>query len=487
MLRLPAQLEIGPYTIHLDVLAARLQHQRRRIRRALVGGISLLALGAVAWLLGPLLRGTGVLVVPAYSPVVQLTLDGQPLAAGVQAAPSGDHTLRAVQAGTFPASVIIQVTRDQTTTLELPMLRPIPVVQPLPLPHQQSTWTQVSPDAGSGWRLIARRPAPEVSGPRPGWGQTLPADVPYLLHLDAQGLTRLSVLETYPVADEIITPDGARFWAVWEAQTATRTPGVAGTLTLTTPAGTQVLSTTTALRGLWWAPGGHALLVALPHDQGLDLVIVDPQRPRLESLSPLITVPGTVQSIAWHPTGRAAVVITTLEGSPRLQPTAPSGARPTPTPSAADTAALARTAVLIQLPPDGAAPQAMRLRVPPIRPGGLLPLAWSDTALWWVTDTGLGLALDRITLADGKTTRVGRLPDDLAALTVLPDATIRLIRAWPDGTLPVQRWPEEETLFTLPGIPASGPVGGTWQGRELLLATSPTALWYVQVQPEALR
>jgi hypothetical protein len=85
------------------------------------------------------------------------------------------------------------------------------------------------------------------------------------------------------------------------------------------------------------------------------------------------------------------------------------------------------------------------------------------------------------------TERVGRLPDTVAALTVLPDQTIRLLQIQPDGSLVVQRWPEAQSLFTLPTIQANGPVGGVWQGDELVLATSANTLWYVQVQPEALQ
>jgi hypothetical protein len=51
-MRLPAQLDIGPYTIHLDVFTARVLRQRRRIRRwsivALTLTVSMLMLGALA-------------------------------------------------------------------------------------------------------------------------------------------------------------------------------------------------------------------------------------------------------------------------------------------------------------------------------------------------------------------------------------------------------------------------------------------------------
>lgn len=486
MLRLPAQLEIGPYTIHLDVLAARLQRQRRRIRRTLSALLVLVGTLAAAWLAAPQLRGRGVVLVPAHPADVQLTLDGQPVEAGALAMASGEHTFLAARPGAFPASQIIQVTRDQTVTLTLPPLRPIPIIQLLPLPQPQSTWAQISADASGGWRLQAARPAPEgCPGARPGWGPAPPV-MPLVLHLDRQGLTRLSVLESYPVADEVIGRNGARFWAMWSEPSGPKTPGVVGQLTLTTPAGTDTVSTTTALRGLWWAPGGRALLVALPHDQGHDLAILDPRQP-MALPRPLITVPGTVKSVHWHPEGRAVVILTALDspGSTSLQAIPRPG--PTQAPTTAETTALAYNAVLIQLPQAGS-PQATRLRVPPVRIAGLVPLAWTDDTLWWVTDTGLGLALDRVDITTGTPQRLGTLPSDLVALTVLPDDhAVRLMRALPDGSLRVERWPEGAALFTLPDIQATGLAGGTWRGNDLLVATSPTALWYIQTQPEALR
>lgn len=150
MLRLPAQLEIGPYTIHLDVLAARLQQRRRRIRRVLTDVLTLIALLTVAWLTLPQLRGRGVVIIPVYPADVRLTLDGQPVLPGLLVIASGDHPFTAEKPGAFPFHQVIQVTRDQTTTLTLPPLRPLPLVQLLPLPHQQSTWSQVSADAGGG-------------------------------------------------------------------------------------------------------------------------------------------------------------------------------------------------------------------------------------------------------------------------------------------------------------------------------------------------
>lgn len=486
MLRLPAHLVLGPFTIHLDVLAARVQRQRRRIRHAVLTASLLLSLSVMVWLLIPLVRGSGTLLVPPLPAAVQIYLAETPLTPGAIMLPSGTHTLRIEQPGAFAVTSVVEVRRNLTTTLALPVLRPIPLVQALPLPHPQSSWLQVSPDASHGWRLTATRPAPEPTGPRPGWGQTQPSPAPYQLHLDPQGLSRLAVLESYPIADEIVDADGRRFWAVWEPQTTPQPAGSVGQLTVTTPAGTQVLSTTVRLRGLWWSPGGHMLLVALPRDHGVDLIVVPADQPQLDGLASLMTVPGAVQSLAWSPDGRAVVVITDLEAA--SLPTAAAAPRATPTTlTPAEHGAWERTAVLIRLPQPGRAAHATRLRVPPSRPAGLVPLAWSPGTLWWVADTGLGLALDRMSLADGQTERVGALPDDLAALTVLPDTTLRIVRTQPDGHLVIQRWPEAQTLVVLPSIQAQGWAGGIWLGEELLLATGPTALWYVQIAPEALQ
>jgi hypothetical protein len=335
--------------------------------------------------------------------------------------------------------------------------------------------------------MMATRPAAEATGTRPGWGQAQAPPARYQLHLDAQGLTRLSVLETYPVADEIVAPDGARFWAVWEPQADVTTTGAAGSLTLTTPAVSRVISTTTSPRGIWWSPGGRALLAALPHDLGVDLIIIDPARPQLDGADAVITAPGVVQSVSWSSDGRAAVVVTAP--APDIQPGGARVARPTPvaSPSGAKAAVLERSAVLIQLPQAGGRARATRLRVPPSRPAGLIPLAWSEDALWWVTDTGLGLALDRVSLASGAAERIDALPDDLVALTALPGGSLRIARLQADGRIAVQRWPGGQTLFVLPDITAHDGAGGIWHGGELLVATAPESLWYVQIQAEALQ
>jgi hypothetical protein len=483
MLRLPAQLEIGPYTIHLDVLAARLQQRRRRIRRT-VAALLILALVLVgSGMLLPYLRGTGIIVIPALPPEVRLTLDDQQVGPGPWVVAAGAHTINVEKPGAFPVRQVVQVTRDQTTTLPLPLLRPLPELRQLPLPQAQSSWLQVSMDAGGGWRLQATRVEPETTQPRPGWGPAPITPPRFVLHLDAQGLTRQSILETYPVADEVIAPNGDRFWAMWSSQDGPKTPGVAGTLTIVTPALSTVISTTETLRGVWWAPGGRQLLVALPHDQGHDLALIDPHQagaaPRV-----LITVPGVVSSVHWQPEGRAAVVLTTLD--PPTHHGSSLGPRPGPTPTPEVETTLSTNAVLILLPPAGE-PHALRLRTPPIRPAGLLPLAWTPNVLWWATDTGLGLALDRVNLATGGIERVGALPERLVALTVLPDAqSLRIVRSLPDGALQVERWPDGTGLFTLPGIHSHVPAGGTWRDGELLLATNPHTLWYIRIAPEAL-
>lgn len=486
MLRLPAQLEVGPFTIHLDVVMARLQRRRRRVRRVAFAAVMIVAIIVAGILAAPLVRGQGVVLIPEPPAGVQLSLDGRSIEGGVVMLPSGSHTFLAEKPGAFPVNQVIQVTRDQTVTLELPHLRPIPVLQQLPLPDSRSTWAQVSVDASGGWRLQASRPTSEAGpGARPGWGPQ-PLTPPLVLHLDREGLTRLSVLESYPVADEMVTTVGERFWAMWSEPTGPKLPGVAGQLTLTTPAGTDLISTTEALRGLWWAPGGRSLLVAIPRDQGQDLAVLNPRRPT-SALTPLITVPGTVKSVHWQPDGRAAVVLTAIDPPAPTGPQAPPRPGSTQPPITSETSALAYNAVLLLLRDDGAA-TATRLRVPPVRAAGLLPLTWTDNALWWVTDTGLGLALDRVDLATGVSERRGTLPSGMVALTVLPDGnTVRLVCALPDGTLRVERWPEGDALFSLPGVQAVGSAGGAWLGGDLLLATSPIALWYIQIDQEALQ
>jgi len=492
-MRLPAQLDIGPYTVHLDVLAARVLRQRRRIRRWSVTALGLtvgaLALGALAWGLIPWLHGTGVLALAPYPADAALAVDGRPLESGVTLLTlrSGEHTLEVQQPNAFPVSVAFAVTRGQTVTVTLPPLRPIPSVQPVSLPSPNATWRQIAGDVAGGWRLSAESPA--VAAVQPGWGPSAAAaGIRSLLHLDTGGLTRLSVLETYPVADELITPAGERFWATWETQQPA-TPGIAGFLTIATPGGTQVISTTQQVRGLWWAPNGRALLVARGDEQGQALWLLDPRARRTIDEAALITIPGAVQSVHWQPDGLAAVVISATEPPTPTRP--PTGTLPaTPTIAAAEHAPTfpTRSAVLLRLPSTGRA-EATRLRAPPNMAGGAVLLAWSATDLWWGADTGLGLALDRITLADGASTRLGALPAEIVALTALPDATLRMVLAQPDGSLTVARWPEYETLFTIPTIQlAAGGLrpGGLWAGRDLLVVGDPSTLWYVQIEPEAL-
>ncbi|MFV9506583.1 MAG: hypothetical protein AB4911_18690 [Oscillochloridaceae bacterium umkhey_bin13] len=492
-MRLPAQLDIGPYTIHLDVLTARVLRQRRRIRRwsivALTLTMSTLMLGALAWGLVPWLHGTGAVALEPYPADATVTINGQPLAAGATLLTlrSGAHTLTAQRPNTFPVSVDFTVTREQTVTLTLPPLRQIPSVQPVTLPNPDATWQQIAADASGGWRLSARAPA--STSVQPGWGPAAAeASIRSLLHLDAGGLTRLSVLETYPVADELITAAGDRYWATWETQQPA-TPGIAGFVTIATPSGTQVISTTQQVRGLWWAPDGRALLVARRNEQGQALWLLDPTARRTIDESALITIPGAVQSVHWQPDGLAAVVISAAESpAPTRSPTGNLPAIPTIAAAERVPSFPTRSAVLLRIPSTGRA-VATRLQAPPNMAGGAVLLAWSRTDLWWGADTGLGLALDRITLADGASTRLGTLSTEIVALTALPDATLRMVLAQPDGSLTVARWPEYETLFTIPTIQlATGGLrpGGLWAGRDLLVVGDPSTLWYVQIEPEAL-
>jgi hypothetical protein len=400
---------------------------------------------------------------------------------------SGNHTLDAHRPGAFPVALDFHVTRAQTVTLTLPPLRTIPLVQPVALPGPGATWQQISADPGGGWRLAARLPG--AAPVQPGWGPTT-ADptIPALLHLDRDGLTRLSVLETYPVADELVTNAGDRAWAAWEPSEQSGLPGSVGVLTIATATGDQTIPTSAAIRGLWWAPDGQTLLMARADEQGQELVLLDLHRNEPVVGSALITLPGTVQRVHWHPDGRAAVVISAADPvtPPRPLPTLPV----TPTPDAIEPVATfpRRSAVLLRLTEAGV-PTATRLRAPPDLVGGAVLLAWSETTAWWGADTGLGLGLDRIDLETGTIERIGSLPDTIVALTAMPDTTLRTIHVTPDGELHVQRWPEGDRLFTLPDIrlaPGGLRPGGLWHGAELLVAATPSELWLVQIDQEAL-
>jgi hypothetical protein len=64
-------------------------------------------------------------------------------------------------------------------------------------------------------------------------GQSSESPATQLFHLDALGLTRLSALEAYSAADELLTNNG-RAWAAWERlQTELRRES--GHLTIGTP------------------------------------------------------------------------------------------------------------------------------------------------------------------------------------------------------------------------------------------------------------
>ena len=542
-MRIPAQLDFGPYTLHVDVLVARLLRQRRRIRRWSIGTVtlvSILVLVLLAWRVLPWLHGTGTVVLASLptDTSVTITIDGRPLhpgAGGSFTLPSGRHTLRAEQTNHFPVTVDFTVTRSMTVTVALPPLRPIPTVQPVALPSPEATWAQVAQDAGGGWRIEAQLPMARTNTSA-GWGPAVTErSFRSLLHLDHEGVTRLSLFDAYPVADEVITASGARYWATWEPATGSLIPVGSGSIVLDTPVvsdavtsasaasvdaaaiaaarnaaqasrGTEVISTTRVVRGLWWAPEGRALLVAQSQEQGQRLWLLTPAGSQgwtaAHAATP-IPIPGPVQSVHWHPYGQAVVVVSGAEPLPSLPPHATT-ATPTASPTAPrelDEEGVAstfptRSALLIRFVGGGDQVTVTRLQAPPNRAGGAVLLAWSAHELWWGADTGLGLALTRTALTDGRSVRVGSLPRAIVALTVRDEANVRLLLAEPDGHLTVVRWPSLDPLFTLPSIkvtPSMASVGGgalhpggLWNGEELVVATSATNLWYILVAAEAL-
>jgi len=185
-MRIPTRLDLGPYTLHLDVLAARLMRHRRRIRRWSIGCftlVSTLVLATLAWTLLPWFHGTGTVILnlnvattPSPDAVsglvadgtddpVVVTINGQLVATGVDRITlrSGQHTLTAQRANRFPVTLTFTVTQAQTTTLTLPPLRPIPIVQPVSLPSPDATWHAMAQDVSGGWRVQAHLPAPRTA------------------------------------------------------------------------------------------------------------------------------------------------------------------------------------------------------------------------------------------------------------------------------------------------------------------------------------
>ncbi|HEY3227923.1 MAG TPA: hypothetical protein VGJ87_01810, partial [Roseiflexaceae bacterium] len=285
-------INFGLGVFHSAVLRARLRRHRKLMRAV----FALLPLITALFAARPLLQGRGALALTNVPPDAVLTFDGLPLTTTVTQVLSGRHTLVITRPDSYPVALDLTITRALTTTVTVPPLRPRPAVQPIPLSAPGATWRIAVPDPAGGWRVTAM-PADVQPTPLANGFGAAPIDSSTLqvLRLDALGLTRLSGLEAYTAADELITARG-RCWAAWEPlRTDFRTES--GRLTITTPTTSVVITTTAAISGLWWAPGGPRLLIATQHGIGQDMTLWSPALITTTADTPLVTIPGDIAAV----------------------------------------------------------------------------------------------------------------------------------------------------------------------------------------------
>src|SRR5262245_46035169 len=131
------EIDFGLGVLHLDVLRARL-----RRRQSLIKSVSvLLTLFLGLWIARPLLQGTGRLVLTNRPADASLLLDDRPVAGVIATMLSGTHRLQVFRTDAYPLVQNVTISRNQTTTLELPSLRPRPTVQTIPLPAPGAAWS----------------------------------------------------------------------------------------------------------------------------------------------------------------------------------------------------------------------------------------------------------------------------------------------------------------------------------------------------------
>jgi hypothetical protein len=461
-------LDFGLGVLHLDVLRARLRRKRGPIRALLLVGVLAIATVLARPAVTAQLLGQGTLILAEAPPDAQFALDGQPLRSPQGVALSGAHTLIYRRPGFYGATLSLTITRDQTTTLTLPSLRPRPTVQPVPLPGVGVRWQAAAPDGAGGWRLAAT--AADVRPTPPPYSAEARDVTPTrtLLQLDALGLTRLAALEAYAAADERTTA-AETSWAAYDTTTPARAGWLdaTGRLTIRWPSGSTVLTPTAPISGLWWAPSGRRLLAAVQRGGGQDLTDWTPEAPSLAA--PIVTVPGQIVAVQWHPSGRAAVVLSTNHAV---------AASDAPAPPDWDA-----TLLLFPTRP-GESARALRLAAPPPSPLGLVPLAWQDDALLWVSASGTGWELQRIPFSAALPTRLGPVPAGTLALRVDGDQAPWLL-IQEGGALTLRDGTSGATVLTLDDLPPTAGLSATWQGDTLLLATE-QELWYLIFSPAAL-
>lgn len=470
---MPATIDLGPYTVHLDVLAARLRRQRRVIRR-----LVLLALGVIGtWVLWSLLtaavRGHGTIVIANAPPdaVVRLTTGTSPSspspAAAPLAAPAGRVRLEVTRDGYVPYRTEVTLTRGATTTLTLPPWRPQPQIAALPPPHGAWAWVAM----GSGDAVQLTDDAVTTTGMQ----RTV-------LRLHAGGIERVAALESLTAPTDVgVAPDGTRCLLIGSAD-GTAMSGMRTRLDLTCGARQRTMLVSGIIDRAWLAPDAAAVLAAVrvtakPLTYDLVVMVPPPDGAADATGRRLARLASRPASIWWDATGQAAIVLTCLGARAETGGGACSGY---------EALLIVRGAAGDG---DGVWQAVTMLPSPPLRPFGLPPFAWDRDRLWWTVDTGFGEDLVAIALADGRALRRLPAPPDLLALTALADGRLRALvgRCGSAPLTVIDPGAPDRPLLTLETpLPAGGPCAAVWRGA-LALVLSDTQAWRVILAEESVQ
>lgn len=512
---IPPTIDIGPYTIHVAVAAARLRRAQHRIRTGLIVvviAIMLITSGiaSVRWL-----RGTGTIQLAAIPPATTILLNNRPLTQPVITVPAGTHTLRVQRTPSLAVTIPITITRDQTQTIALPTLPALPAVTPLRLPIATGAWEHITPDSAGGWTLTLLLPPAESDSPRrtanPRPNRTEEAPARWTFRLDATGLVRVETGPT-PQAESVLA-SGERRWARWEPVIAPGTTGQTGTLLITTATTTHILPTTVQITQLWWNPTGNTLMLAwqpagtpsrttaVPVATTISMLslagmtsesaarVPIPDQITAHTVPSLLTTLGDIEAVNWSPDGTAAVVMIRIASS-----AAPRTTEPPANPLVPLATGWNRMAFLVRQAND--TQQVLQLPTPLSLPYGLVAMLWDRTApiLWWGSDTGIEYALTTISIPTGAMERIRTLPSDVVGILPSPASEPALLRRHADGRLWIEGWggPPYHLDLTDLHIPQSadaGAVGGMADttGTTAIIASSPTTYWLLELPRAEVR
>jgi len=468
----PPTIDVGPYTIHLAVAVARLRRWWRRARTGIVASAALVFASVAAWQIIPWLHGAGVVVIDQRPSDAAIWLDDRMLPDGPVTLPAGVHMLRIERAGFYPATLTVTVPRDETVTVPMPSLRPLPQIIPIepPAPMQ---WRQAHADGNGVWRVVAESVAPPAAPPGAVNGMTVPSEQ-WLLRFDRAGMIGSERMDpARPVAERIL-PSGVRVTARWDATPVLSygRDAAAGTLTITALHATATITTAIPVRALAWDHHSRFLAIAYADGDRTAIAILNTMLPsatwEASSASFVADVAGSVETMHWHPDGSAVLVVT------RQAATSPWGS--------------ARAAVVVRL--TTTPPHVITLRPPPDAAAGILRMAWDDDALWWVADTGLGsLALEHVSLTDGSVTRHAMLDRNTMGIGFAPDGTMLTAACTAQGSIVLRTTAESATEWPLPAITVPFPcpmAAAAWNEdrRTMLVASDTERLWMVDLAPE---